>query len=274
VQQSAQPPSNQQKFMQKDVLILTHVPWEGPGLIADALAEAGIPYRIRSIVAEAEPQLPGTGELAGVVILGGPMDADDTVNHPGLAREAQLVRDAVAEEVPVLGICLGHQIIALALGAPLHKGATQEVGLAPVELVSDDRLLSHLHGTPVVHWHRDNAGLPEGATLLARTARCPNQAFRYGSAIGLQFHLELDQTLLRAWLDDGGMAAELTTAADAGDGPATTTAAGQAGTPATPAEQLLAGFAVDQQARTDAARHAFGLFALDAGARAATRPAL
>ncbi|HEV7166721.1 MAG TPA: type 1 glutamine amidotransferase [Micrococcaceae bacterium] len=274
MQQSNQQQSNQQKFMQKDVLILTHVPWEGPGLIADALAEAGIPYQVHTIVAEAEPQLPGLGEMAGVVIMGGPMDADDAANHPGLAVELQLVRDAIAAEVPVLGICLGHQIIALALGAPLHKGATQELGLSAVEVVSDDRLLSHLHGTPVLHWHRDNAGLPEGATLLARTAQCPNQAFRYGSAIGLQFHLELDEALLRAWLDDGGMAAELATAADAGDGRPTTTAAGQAATPATPAEQLLARFAVDQPVRSEAARHAFGLFALDAAARAATRPAV
>ncbi len=241
------------KFVQKSVLILQHAPWEGPGLIADALTAVGIPYEVRSIVSEAAPQLPGMDDLAGVVIMGGPMDADDAAHHPGLAQEAQLVRDAVAADVPVLGICLGHQIIALALGAPLHKGVAHEVGLAPVELVADDRLLSHLHRTPVVHWHTDNVGLPVGATLLARTAQCPNQAFRLGSAIGIQFHLELDEVLLRAWLVDGGMARELTE---------------------TTAGELLAEFALQYESRTAAAQHAFGLFALDAAAKAATKPAL
>ncbi|HEY8296230.1 MAG TPA: type 1 glutamine amidotransferase [Micrococcaceae bacterium] len=204
--------------MSTPVLILTHAPWEGPGLIARALDAAKVPYIQRSIVDGTGPELPPLSSLAGLVLMGGPMDADDVAAFPGLAREADLVRDAVGRSLPVLGICLGHQIIALALGAALAAGATCEIGLGPVE--SLDPLLDGLGRTPVVHWHTDNAGLPAGAQLLARTPGCPNQAFRAGSALGIQFHLELDAELLRSWLDDGGMAAELdgTTAAELLDG--------------------------------------------------------
>ncbi|ABY23408.1 GMP synthase (glutamine-hydrolyzing) [Renibacterium salmoninarum ATCC 33209] len=187
------------------VLILKHVSVEGPGLIATALTNAGVEYRIRNLLSENQPILPALTELCGVVLMGGPMDASDVESFPALGLEQQLVRNAVAAKIPVLGVCLGHQIIALALGARIDYRATRKIGVAPVQATGE---FSALDGIDVVHWHTDNASLPDGATKLASTSGCSNQAFRLGSALGMQFHLELSQPLLEDWLDSG-MAADL-----------------------------------------------------------------
>ena len=187
----------------RHVLVLQHVPWEGPGLVARALA-AGAPevvVRTRTVVAEADPELPAPGTLAGLVVLGGPMGADDDARHPGLAAERRLLAAAVDAEVPVLGVCLGMQLLARALGAQVHAGHGSEVGLAPVEVVGDAPVLRPRGRAPtVLHWHDDAADLPSGATLLARSRATPVQAFRAGSALGLQFHVEVDRPLLATWL--------------------------------------------------------------------------
>jgi GMP synthase (glutamine-hydrolysing) len=238
--------------MSRNVLVIRHVPWEGSGLIADALATAGLDLQESLLSETGSAGLPPVAELAGVVVMGGPMEADDVGRHPGLVGEQQLIRDAVDAGVPVLGICLGHQLIALALGARLRTGATREIGLAPVTVHETDLAgggpLAKMGDTPVVHWHTDNVDLPAGATLLASSAGCPNQAFRYGSATGFQFHLELDEELLGQWLEEGGMAADL-------DG--------------ITAAELLARFRQEQPARQRAALHAFSDFAAHAAARAA-----
>ncbi|NYE94929.1 GMP synthase (glutamine-hydrolyzing) [Psychromicrobium silvestre] len=184
----------------KYVLILQHVAVEGPGLIASALDAKSVPWRLRNLLTEAQPELPPLSELAGVVLMGGPMDAGDTQNYPALGQERALVRSAIQMGLPVLGVCLGHQIIALALDAGIDYAASREIGLGPVQATGE---LAILAGLDVVHWHTDNARLPEGAELLASTEGCANQAFRFGSALGLQFHLELDEPLLKAWLDSG-----------------------------------------------------------------------
>lgn len=182
------------------VLILQHVAVEGPGLIAAALEAQGVPWRLRNLLVEPNPVLPPLEELAGLVLMGGPMDAGDVASYPALGREQELVKAAVAAELPVLGVCLGHQIISLALGARIDYAATREIGLAPVQATGE---LGLLDGLEVLHWHTDNAGLPVAAESLASTPQCANQAFRYGSALGLQFHLELDQVLLQEWLAAG-----------------------------------------------------------------------
>lgn len=187
----------------RPVLVLRHVPWEGPALVARALAEhaADVPVLVREVVRDAEPDLPDPSALAGLVVMGGPMNADDDDRYPGLAAERALLAAAVDADVPTLGVCLGMQLLARALGAAVHPAHGTEIGLAPVEVVADDPVLRPLGPVPtVVHWHSDAADLPAGATLLARTAVTPVQAFRAGTALGLQFHLELDVADVESWL--------------------------------------------------------------------------
>ncbi|GAA4624830.1 type 1 glutamine amidotransferase [Cellulomonas oligotrophica] len=197
----------------RPVLVLQHAPHEGLGRISPALGD--VPYRVRTVLDDPQPRLPGVDALSGVVVMGGPMDADDVAGHPGLAAERALLAAAVDADVPVLGVCLGHQLLALALGARLHRRAGLEIGFAPVRLVADDPVVGALApGTgegsaTVLHWHSDTVDLPAGATLLASSDVTQVQAFRAGSAVGVQFHPELDAALLDLWLRTPDMVAGL-----------------------------------------------------------------
>lgn len=192
--------------MHRPVLVITHAPWETPALIDAALGE--LPTLRRTILDEPTPALPSVSELGGVVVMGGPQDADDERHHPGLGAERRLLAEAVAAELPVLGVCLGMQLLALALGARLFRRHGTELGFLPIEWTGaalEDPVLGALARTdrrPVVlHWHSDAVELPKGATLLASSAATPVQAFRMGSSLGTQFHPEADAALLAAWLD-------------------------------------------------------------------------
>jgi GMP synthase (glutamine-hydrolysing) len=193
----------------RPVLALTHVPWETPGLVSGLLAD--VPWDVRTVVDDPAPDLPRAADLAGVVVMGGPQCADDDAAHPGLAPERRLLAEAVDAGVPVLGVCLGMQLLAVALGAALHRGHGTEIGFGPVDVVAAHPVLAALGPRPtVLHWHSDAVDLPSGGRLLASTPVTPVQAFSAGSALGLQFHLEVDTPLLRTWLGTAGMATELT----------------------------------------------------------------
>jgi len=199
--------------MSRPVLILIHAEWETPALIDAALA--GIPSVRRSILAERAPGLPSVAELGGLVVMGGPQDANDDERYPGLAAERRILAEAVSAEVPVLGVCLGMQLLAVALGARLHLRHGQEIGFAPVELTERgaiDPLLAPFaseRSATFLHWHSDAVELPSGAELLASTRPTPVQAFRIGSAVGTQFHPEADAALLESWLATDAMVASL-----------------------------------------------------------------
>ncbi len=194
--------------------VLQHVPHEGPGTITGVLADAGVTAeRVRLDEGET---LPAAADLGGLVVMGGPMGVHDEGAYPWLLAERDLIGEAVAGGLPVLGVCLGSQQLAAALGAEVTSGATGEVGVGDVELTAVGRRdpvlgpeYNGLSGTsvPCVHWHRDTFSLPEGAVHLAATRRFPNQAFRVGDrAYGLQFHIEIDDTLAESWrplLPDG-----------------------------------------------------------------------
>lgn len=180
------------------LLVVQHVPWEGPHRVLDAcggLAE-------RTVKPLAGQVLPDHDEVAGAVIMGGPMGVGDTERHPGLAAEREWLAEALRRDMPLLGICLGAQLLAGALGAEVRPGEAPEIGFAPVEILDpEDPVLGALApSTTVLHWHGDVFDLPEGTQHLARSEATEVQAFRKGNAWGVLFHPEADLALLEAWL--------------------------------------------------------------------------
>ena len=183
-------------------------------MIAQALDQAGHPVTVYQLFQG--DGLPSAEDFGGLVVMGGPMGVHDDADHPWLAPERDLIRQAVASDLPVLGVCLGAQQLAAALGAEVTTGPEEEVGIGSVELTAEGRRdpvlgpeYNGLSGTtvPCVHWHQDTFALPEGAVHLAATRRYPHQAFRVGTrAYGFQFHVEVDEALAAAWrplLPDG-----------------------------------------------------------------------
>jgi GMP synthase (glutamine-hydrolysing) len=182
---------------------IQHVPYEGPGMIAEAASRRGLELRLcHSYRGES---LPSWEDLDGLVVMGGPMGVHDTAEHPYLAREGELIAAMVRTGRPVLGVCLGAQLLADALGASVHRGGQPELGCGAVSLTAAGREDPVLGSTgaatlPVVHWHEETFELPTGASLLASSVPIPNQAFRVGErAYGLQFHVEVERELARTW---------------------------------------------------------------------------
>ncbi|UCF31345.1 MAG: type 1 glutamine amidotransferase [bacterium] len=194
------------------VLIFQHDPFEGPGLIADMLEGRGIPF----VVVEAHEDDPfplSPAGYSGIVSLGGPMSANEDLFF--LNREKAFLAEAGKRGIPILGVCLGAQLLASALGARIYPGEKPEVGWGEVRLTPEggqDRILTGVDDVlPVLHWHGDTFDLPKDAVLLASTAEYPHQAFRWGDrAYGFQFHLEINEEMVRDWVKedtarDGGL---------------------------------------------------------------------
>jgi GMP synthase (glutamine-hydrolysing) len=181
------------------VLALIHAPWERPHRIRDAF---GPEVEVLEVEALAGDPLPSHDEVDGVVAMGGPMNVDDYESHPELEAEREWLAGAVDRQIPVLGICLGAQLLARALGAEVRPGRRPEIGFAHVD-ISDpaDPIVGALAPrTDVLHWHGDVFDLPEGARSLASSAVTEHQAFRYGNAWGVLFHPEADAAMLESWL--------------------------------------------------------------------------
>ncbi len=181
------------------VLVLIHASWERPHRIREAF---GAGTRLLEVEAVAGDPLPSLEEVDGIVAMGGPMSAAHLDAHPELEAECELLAEAVDRQIPVLGICLGAQLLARALGADVRRGDRAEVGFASVR-VSDpnDPLIGALAPeATVLHWHSDVFDLPEGARSLASSAAAEHQAFRYGNAWGVLFHPEADAAMVEAWL--------------------------------------------------------------------------
>jgi len=180
------------------LLAIQHVPWEGPHRILDACGA----LRVHTVKPLAGQPLPAHEEVAGAVVMGGPMNVDEVERFPALAAEREWLAEAVRRELPVFGICLGAQLLARALGAGVRAGEGPEIGFAPVAVSDpDDPVLGGLApSTEVLHWHGDVFDLPDGAQPLASSERTEHQAFRLGNAWGALFHPEADFALVEAWL--------------------------------------------------------------------------
>jgi GMP synthase (glutamine-hydrolysing) len=154
--------------------------------------------------------MPPHEEIAGVVAMGGPMNVDDVGRFPALLDEREWIAEAVRRQIPVLGICLGAQILARALGAEVMVGEQAEIGFSPVEILdpADPVLGALAPSATVLHWHGDVFDLPEGARALASSAHAEHQAFRLGNAWGVLFHPEADAELVESWLAVPEMAEE------------------------------------------------------------------
>ncbi|MBI4504634.1 MAG: gamma-glutamyl-gamma-aminobutyrate hydrolase family protein [Chloroflexi bacterium] len=190
--------------MSGEVLVLRHVPHEHHGSLATAFARQGVGVRLVDMFADPPAHLALDG-VAGLVVMGGPMNVDETARYPFLATEAAVIERALGRGLPVLGICLGSQLLAKALGARVYPNTRKEIGwwpIFPTAAARDDPLARPIaEGEVVFHWHGDTFDLPEGATLLAGSAACRHQAFRYGrTAYGLQFHVETTPEMIAAWL--------------------------------------------------------------------------
>ena len=188
----------------KSVLAIRHVHFEGLGLIEEMLAERKS-WQVTVLDAGIDDlAAPDPLEPELLVVLGGPIGVYEQESYPFLRDELRLIEARLKAGRPVLGVCLGAQLMAAALGARVYPAPAKEVGWAPVALTAAGResVLRHVDGgVPVLHWHGDTFDLPAGATLLASTTVCPHQAFSYGPrALGLQFHLEVVPAEIERWL--------------------------------------------------------------------------
>jgi GMP synthase (glutamine-hydrolysing) len=187
-----------------NVLVMKHVDIEGPGLIEACLSQEKIPYQILTL--ESGLHLPKLDNLTHLVILGGPMNVYEEDRYPFLKIEDLFIKEAIQRGKSILGICLGAQLIAKALGAKVFKAPVREIGWYDVSLTrigSIDPFFSQLPKTfPVFQWHEDTFEIPHSAILIATSSAVPYQAFRYGdNAYGLQFHLEVTREMIREWVD-------------------------------------------------------------------------
>jgi GMP synthase (glutamine-hydrolysing) len=197
----------------RKLLVLQHVPSEPMGVLDPLLRGAG--FRIRYVNFARDPVAQvDVSRYAGLVVLGGPMNVDQAHRYPHLLHEIEIIQQALSREIPTLGICLGAQLLATALGASVHPNPVREIGWYPLMLspeAADDPLFRHLDSSaPVFQWHAYTFADPHDTVHLASTASCANQAFRYRDfAYGLQFHLEVDAPLIHRWLQHSQLRHEL-----------------------------------------------------------------
>lgn len=182
-------------------LVLQHIACEPPGLYEEVLRERQ--STITRVELDTGEQLPDWRDFEAIVAMGGPMSVNDEATLPWLRAEKRLIAQAVGAGKPFWGVCLGVQLLASSLGGAVYPGPRPEVGVLPVSL-TDDALLDPIfkglpREFPAMQWHGDTFDLPEGAVRLAGSVDCPNQAFRWRNAYGLQFHLEISTDMVREW---------------------------------------------------------------------------
>ena len=187
----------------KPVAIFRHAAAEGPGYLAEFFDARSIPWQMISIDAgDAVPQ--SADAYAGLVFMGGPMSVNDDL--PWIAQAEALIRDAVAKDIPLLGHCLGGQLISKALGGTVSRNPVKEIGWGEVTVADNDiahEWFGEVGRFNAFHWHGETFTLPQGATHLLSSAYCTNQAWAIGKHLALQCHVEMAGQMIREWCEIG-----------------------------------------------------------------------
>jgi GMP synthase-like glutamine amidotransferase len=189
----------------KPVAIMRHAPTEGPGYFATYLEEHGIPWRLVKV--DAGERLPRDAiDCSGLAFMGGPMSVNDDL--PWIREALELIRRSVSHGVPVIGHCLGGQLMAKAMGGVVTRNPVKEIGWGRVDIVpsplAEQWSGGSLEAYDAFHWHGETFSIPPGATRLASSAHCANQMFALGPHLGMQCHVEMTVDLIRTWCKDWG----------------------------------------------------------------------
>ena len=185
------------------IAIFRHAPSEGPGYLAGFLDARNLPWQLIRIDA-GEPVPADASQFSGLVFMGGPMSVNDEL--PWIGPVLALIRDAVARDIPVLGHCLGGQLMTRALGGVVTKNAVREIGWG--EVFVDDNAearawFGDVTSVTAFHWHGETFSLPAGAVHLLSSKHCANQAYALGKHLALQCHVEMSEAMIREWCEIG-----------------------------------------------------------------------
>lgn len=187
----------------KPIAIFRHLEIEGPGYLAEFLDAHAIPWQlIRIDAGDAVPD--DATQFSGLVFMGGPMSVNDDL--PWIARELELIRQAVGRDIPVLGHCLGGQLMSKALGGVVVRNPVKEIGWGELTLSPNGvahAWLGELRSFDAFHWHGETFSLPAAAVRLLSGRHCANQAFAMGKHLGLQCHVEMTAEMIRDWCEHG-----------------------------------------------------------------------
>ena len=185
--------------MTKPIRIFRHIDCEGPAYFQTLLEQANIPFELVRID-EGEKVNTDLNSSSGLIFMGGSMSANDPIDW--ISEELSLIKSAVAKDIPVMGICLGSQLMAKAMGSTVSPGPCMELGWAPVTCLNQSEWTKDLPETiTVFHWHGETFDLPNGAVAIFANDRYANQGFVHGPHLALQFHLEMEKEVIAEWLD-------------------------------------------------------------------------
>ena len=199
----------------KPAVIFRHAGTEGPGYLATFLDMQGIPWHLVKLD-EHDPLPASIAEYSGMVLMGGPMSVNDDL--PWIAPLLELIREAVAADIPLLGHCLGGQLISKALGADVTANPVKEIGWGEVTVSNNDIARSwfgDIESFNGFHWHGETFSLPEQAAHLLASPHCENQAYAIGKHLAFQCHIEMTPELVQSWCDAGAEEVRQTSASPA-----------------------------------------------------------
>jgi GMP synthase-like glutamine amidotransferase len=184
----------------KPIRIFRHINCEGPGYFAEALNHYSIPFELVCID-KGEKLPPQIDDVSGLVFMGGPMSVNDDLTWVG--QELDLIQKAVDVDLPVLGHCLGGQLIAKALGGTINANPVKEIGWLPVQKIKNEQTENWLGGIPdettMFHWHGETFSIPDGATAILKSQHCAHQGFVVGNTLALQCHVEMTTSMVNEW---------------------------------------------------------------------------